>query len=90
MTKRKVISAQLYIYLGTCITSGQKMKVLLLAQHSSAVTFHQRGVISGWDENERRKKKSFAFWDGTEKGLTPSSALRQKLNNCTVLLPLLE
>lgn len=89
MTKRKVISAQLFIYLGTCITSGQKMKVLLLAQHPSAMTFHQRGVISGWDENER-KRKSFAFWDGTEKGLTPSSALRQKLNNCTALWPLLE
>lgn len=39
--KKKVICAQLFIYLGICINSGQKMKVLLLAQHSSAMTFYQ-------------------------------------------------
>lgn len=37
------------------------MKMLLLAQQSSAMTFHQREVTSGWDENERGKKKRFLF-----------------------------
>lgn len=78
MTKRKVISAQLYIYLGTCITSGQKMKVLLLAQHSSAVTFHQRGVISGWDENERRKKKIICFLGWHREGFNTFFSFKTK------------
>lgn len=44
------------------------MKTLLLAQHSSAMTFHQREVISGWDENEIGKKM-LTFWNDIEKGL---------------------
>lgn len=35
------------------------MKTLLLAQHSSARTFHQREVKSGWDENEIGKKNAY-------------------------------
>lgn len=47
--RKKIICVQLYFDL--CINSGLKMKMLLLAQHSNAMTFHQREVISGWDEN---------------------------------------
>jgi len=37
------------------------MKMLLLAQNSSAMTFHQREVISGLDENEIRRNKCLLF-----------------------------
>lgn len=37
------------------------MKMLLLAQHYSAMTFYQREVISDCDENERGKKNGLLF-----------------------------